>query len=320
MLFKSGENLFEGAQKFISDSTEITLYSAYIKVQQLKSLNREDKISRIVVRWEIKDLHKKSSDLELYHYCQEKNIALFRNTRIHLKCLQNERNEIFFGSANISARGIGEHGNNYNLELNSKLEKISFVDTLYLDKIISQSEYVSEEFFQKIQDLVQSLEEYDEELVYDKIEMETAKSEKDYFLISELPMFLNISDLYESVINIDIINDLDKKCVAHDMVTYGLDINSSKEKFYSQLSSVFNSHPFIKKLKNQVISNQRKSMGYGQVVKWISENTTTVPTPISWELKQKKVVNILYEWICFFDKDFIWETPRHSQVLFYKGN
>ncbi|MCY4299658.1 MAG: hypothetical protein OXC61_10220 [Flavobacteriaceae bacterium] len=234
--------------------------------------------------------------------------------------MQNERNEIFFGSANISARGIGEHGNNYNLELNSKLEKISFVDTLYLDKIISQSEYVSEEFFQKIQDLVQSLEEYDEELVYDKIEMETAKSEKDYFLISELPMFLNISDLYESVINIDIINDLDKKCVAHDMVTYGLDINSSKEKFYSQLSSVFNSHPFIKKLKNQVISNQRKSMGYGQVVKWISENTTTVPTPISWELKQKKVVNILYEWICFFDKDFIWETPRHSQVLFYKGN
>ncbi|MCY4161996.1 MAG: hypothetical protein OXE77_09055, partial [Flavobacteriaceae bacterium] len=74
MLFKSGENLFEGAQKFISDSTEITLYSAYIKVQQLKSLNRENKISRIVVRWEIKDLHKKISDLELYHYCQEKNI------------------------------------------------------------------------------------------------------------------------------------------------------------------------------------------------------------------------------------------------------
>ena len=83
MLYKSGNNLFSGALEFISNSSEITLFSAYIKTEQLSKLNVLKKINRIVVRWEIKDLHQGASDLELFKYCSDNNIALFRNTRIH---------------------------------------------------------------------------------------------------------------------------------------------------------------------------------------------------------------------------------------------
>ena len=80
MLYKSGNNLFSGALEFISNSNEITLFSAYIKTQQLRKLDSLKKINRIIVRWEIRDLHQGASDLDLFEYCSENNIALFTQT------------------------------------------------------------------------------------------------------------------------------------------------------------------------------------------------------------------------------------------------
>ena len=104
MLYKSGDNLWSGALDFISESEEVSLFSAYIRTEQLKELNRQGKINRIVVRWEIRDLHQGASDLELFRYCKEHQIALYRNTRIHLKCLINEKDQVLLGSANITGR------------------------------------------------------------------------------------------------------------------------------------------------------------------------------------------------------------------------
>ena len=43
-------------------------------------------------------------------------------------------------------------------------------------------------------------------------------------------------------------------------------------------------------------------MGYGQVVRWLQANTTTVPTPLSREIKDKQIVNNLNNWIIYFDE------------------
>lgn len=319
MLYKSGENLFSGALDFISKSEEISVFSAYIRTKQLEELNQENKINRIVVRWEIRDLHQGASDLDLYQYCKDNKIALYRNTRIHLKCLRNNRDEIFLGSANVTGRGIGELANMFNFELNSLNEQIDFSDVLYLDKIVSKSEYVTEELFQEIKRKVESLEDFKkQEEEYQKVDMMTERKENDYFLISELPMFKNVKGLFQAAQNIDGLSSLDKQCVSHDLATFDLSISKSEEEFYSELKQVFNNHKFIVKLKERIKEDRRSSLNYGGVVRWITENTTTVPTPISWELKEQQVVNILYEWICFFDSDFVVERPRHSEVIFYR--
>jgi hypothetical protein len=57
---------------------------------------------------------------------------------------------------------------------------------------------------------------------------------------------------------------------------------------------------------------------YGGVVEWIKNNTTTVPTPMSWEIKKEQIVNNLYEWICEFDEEFTWNTPNHTQVIYFR--
>ena len=90
MLFKSGVNLVSGVINFMIDNNSITLFSAYIKLNQLVELNTNKTINRIVIRWEIEDILKGVSDFEeLYDYCKKNNIALFRNTRIHLKVIWN---------------------------------------------------------------------------------------------------------------------------------------------------------------------------------------------------------------------------------------
>src|SRR5690554_5808014 len=110
MQYLSSTNLAVGALEFLAESTTVTLFTAYLKVSELEKLNREEKIRRIIVRWEIKDLCLGVSDLELYDYCREKKISMYRNTRLHLKTFLNEKNSIFFGSANVTNRGIGEIG------------------------------------------------------------------------------------------------------------------------------------------------------------------------------------------------------------------
>ena len=320
MLYKSGENLFSGALEFISKSEEISVFSAYIRTEQLKELNRENKINRIVVRWEIRDLHQGASDLDLYQYCKDNKIALYRNTRIHLKCLRNNRDVIFLGSANITGRGIGERAHLFNFELNALNEITDFSDVLYLDKIVSKSEYVTEELFQEIKKKVESLEDFKkQEEEYQKVDITTERKESDCFLISELPMFKDVKGLYQAAQNIDGLSPLDRQCVSHDLATYDLSISKSEEEFYSDLKQVFNNHKFIVNLKARIKQDRRRSLNYGGVVRWITENTTTVPTPISWKLKEQQVVNILYEWICFFDSDFVVERPgQRSDVLSYK--
>jgi hypothetical protein len=319
-MLRSGENIWSEALEFVANSDQITLYSAYIKVDVLARLNVEKKINRIVVRWELRDLHQGASDPELYEYCKANNIALFRNTRIHLKCMSNEKGEVLLGSANISQRGINSLGDNYNYELNSFNQDLKFADELYLNRILAKSEYVTEELFLKIKHSLSALEDYKQDDVYSHIEVESIKTKADYFLISELPMFFDASELYNGSQNIESLSILDRKCIIHDLATYGISSELEHEEFYIELKAIFNNHPFIIALKEQIINDRRQSMGYGAVVRWITEHTTSVPTPISWELKEKQVVNILYEWITFFDQDFTVETPRHSQVIFYRKN
>ena len=74
MLYRSGDNLLNGVLKFIDDSKSLTLFSAYLQLEQLKKINVQNKISNIVVRWEIKDLCLNVSNIELYDYCDKNKI------------------------------------------------------------------------------------------------------------------------------------------------------------------------------------------------------------------------------------------------------
>jgi hypothetical protein len=316
VLFKSGHNLDRSVKGFIDGNDQITIFSAYIKLDQLEAYNFKGNIYRIVVRWEIEDLVKGVSDFEdLYEYCKENNIALFRNTRIHLKAIWNNENSVLFGSANVTGKGMGEKGANFNYELAGIANPISFDDFSYLNLIIQVSELVNDKLFVQLKNIVDEIE-------LPKIDIPvfpTKKSMEDEFLLSQLPMTTSPSVFLEILADPYTFCLEDQLKAAHDKALYEVNIKGSTTEMYSHLKEKFNSMAIIRKLKIDIMESPRNSMGYGQVVRWIQENTTSVPTPMSWEIKKEQFVNNLYEWICFFDDRFSWETPNHSQVIIFNS-
>lgn len=315
MLFKSGLNLDRSVNSFIDGNDKITILSAYIKLDQVKILNTEKKVNRIVVRWEIEDLVKGVSDFEdLYIYSKDNDISLFRNTRIHLKALWNNENSVLFGSANVTGKGMGERGTNYNYELSGIANPISFDDISYLNYIIQVSELVNDELFLEIKDLVDNIELP----VIQFPELPTKKKMDDEFLLSQLPMTSSPELLIKILQNPNDFPFEEQLKASHDSCTYNIIIEEGFENSILILKERFNEKEIIKKLKLDIRENSRMSMAYGQVVRWIQENTTTVPTPMSWDIKKEQIVNILYTWICEFDDKFSWDIPGgHSQVISY---
>jgi hypothetical protein len=232
-----------------------------------------------------------------------------------LKAIWNNENSVLFGSANITGRGIGEKGVNFNYELAGIANPISFDDISYLNFIIQESELVNDELVLQIKNLIEKIELP----TFEFPELPTKKKMEDEFLLSQLPM-INSPELLVNILQSPNDFQIEEQIKAsHDKVVYNVKIEEGIEKSISKLKVSFNEKEIIKKLKLDIRENQRMSMGYGQVVRWIQENTTTVPTPMSWELKKEQIVNNLYDWICYFDSNYIWNIPKsHSQVIQYQ--
>lgn len=319
-LFRSEDNLESGTIQFVESNAEITLYCAYIRTSELEKINTSKKIKSIVVRWEIEDLCKGASDPDLYDYCRENSIALYRNTRLHMKAFWNNANSVFFGSANVTKRGLGEAGSICNLELNGIQENLGFKDYIYFNDVLSSAEYITDELFAMITSLVESVELPASQFP----SLPTVTKEIDHFLISQLPMSSSPVRLFE--IYTDGTNDiLELNCAAHDLSIYNIKQGLDQNTFMQQLRITFNEHPFISKFKaavensNSGREDRKGTMNFGQVRRWFAENTTTVPTPRPWDLNEN--VQILYEWICYFDDRFEWSVPgARTQVIKFCGN
>ena len=312
MMFKSGINLHRGISDFIQEKESVSILCPYIKVSSLQSLLTDSSIRQIVVRWLISDLVQGSSDLELFDFCQQNNIALYRNTRIHLKAFWDNADSVMFGSSNITKQGIGEIGN-YNYELNGSCHDISFEDKLFLQNIIAESELVDQNLYEKIKKIVEETPKP----TMDYTVLDTSKTELDYFLLSQLPMSETPAQLFQIYSDPLEFSSEDQKYALCDLSLYRIPLGLNEQDFFELLADEFNQHPFVLKLKEHIKSTPYQSLHYGGVVSWLRNNTTTVPTPRSWELKRNQIVNILYEWICYFDSKFSWNRPNYTQVISY---
>lgn len=315
MLYKSGINLWSETNNFFNKEETIILFSAYIKTDIVKQLNSQNNIKQIVVRWEIEDLAKGVSDLDLYSYCKDNNIQLFRNTRIHLKTAWNFNNKILLGSANYTNKGIGE-GQNYNYELSGEFDNISLGDKIYLNSILKSSYLIDDNYFNQIKEVVNTIPP--SQTTYPTVEEVTTVANN--FLLSQLPMSLSPDDLYDVALRYEEYGSVEQNCAAHDIALYNIDTYQDYSRFKLELKDKFNTHPFIIALKNHIKAQETKSLRYGGVVDWIQKTTTTVPTPRSWEIKREQIVNILYTWVCEFDDNFTWNIPgSRSEVIHYHG-
>lgn len=292
MLHKNGIDLQPKLSEYISNSQGLCIFSPYIKLETLKSLiDGSDKVKSVFVRWETKDLILGSSDLEIYPYLKSKGIALYRNSRLHLKAYLDEYKNCFLTSANISARALNlPHYSTYNYEIGTIVEDLGIEDRLYFSIIESDSILITDNIYKQLNEqLPEKKKEFPDE---DEFHFKFEAPDKD-FLISALPMTYSVETLFRIYEDKEFVNDLELNCVLHDLAIYKIPLGLTSTEFREKLTEAFFSHKFVKCFLTNLESTGE--VYFGTAKDWIHKNCTDVPTPRKWEITEN--IQILYKWI-----------------------
>lgn len=314
-LFKNGIDLHYELQEFVKNARNLFIFVPYIKLEALKALlDNVQSCKAIFVRWETKDLITGASDLEVYNYCKERGILLFRNKRLHLKAFIDDYKSCILGSANISNRALNcppiPH---FNYELATTVENLSIEDRLYFSIIEQESLLITDHIYDQIVGQMPVKKAgYPHEPDFDiKIEA----PDKD-FLISSLPLTYNVDTLFRVYDSRQFINDTELNCAAHDLALYGINFGLAVEEFDAQLKQAFFTHPFIKAFLEKI--SDRGEVYFGEAKAWIHDNCSNVPLPRRWEITEN--IQILYKWISKLSEGkYCIDKPNHSERLFVKG-
>ena len=314
-LLSNKTNFLPSLIGFITESDNLTIYSAFIKNDLLNELikHANGRIKQIIVRWQSDDLIKGVSDLDVFKTCRQNNITLYRNTSLHAKCIINEKGDCILGSSNYTNNGMLKSEAS-NWEINTKVQQIDFNSRVLLQRILMESNLVTEEWVKEVEELLKDFSKEDKSF-------ELPSSENIDFLISSLPMCSHPEVLWEIIYQDKVVPFEELSAASHDLALYHIiEEYNTKEDFLADLGVNFNSHPFISNLIQFIKDNN--SCRYGQLVNWIKGNCTEVPVPRSWQLKEKQIVNILYEWICYFNHDFkfVRKYPYGSDVIEYTND
>ena len=322
--------LFEEIRNYLKTADpekQIFLYVPYIKTKVLSKLVKdlENKIT-IITTWHMNDLLSPfaSSELELYPFCKENNIALYINNKIHLKVYSVSLESAIVATGNISQGGL-EGGHK---ECAVLVNELSSTDRLFFEKIRNEATYVDDDIYQK------HLERY-EELVNEvpkQIEYEdlVIVPKKDHFLISALPMTRNVDDLIKGYENINSglkpsENSETCACIYHDLTNYNIESGLSNEEFLKKLKIQFKSHPFIQRIDEFIPTTQyvkahpEERHHFIKFKEWVQKNCHDVPVPSLRELTGN--IQVLYHWFVELgDGKYIKDVPGAYSERLLKVN
>lgn len=305
-------------EKTQSSQATIDLFSPFVSVAAIsKTLaNRPQKtITTLITTWRMEDLVSGISDLELFRFCQENNIYLFLNNKLHLKSYLIDHKILLTGSANLTQKGLGLT-KNYNYETLVEVANPSQDYLIYLTKIRKEAVLVNNEIFEYYQGLYNKIQNKFKPSI-DEIsdiqnEVDKKLTSEKFFLISALPMSRSIDDIY-SVLSGNLTDDYEIMASArHDIANYDLDEQSydNKEDFKAHLKIKFFEHPFIFSL-CEFISEPKR---FGAIKEWVQNNCTDVPVPSRRDLTGN--VQVLYNWLIDLGNDrFTVSRPNYSEII-----
>jgi hypothetical protein len=312
MILKNGIDLYSKTTDYIEKSESLYIFSAYIKLNSLKGLiDFSDNIKAVIVRWEPNDIIQGSSDLEIYPFLKEKGIALYRNPRLHLKAYIDNYRKCFLTTANISSRALNmPPHNNYNYEIGTIVENLTIEDRLYFQIIESESILITDDIYNQIVDQISDFK--NNEINTEDFDLKIDNMDKN-FLISALPLSMNIDKVYSVYKGESYISEEDINCALHDLAIYKIPLGLSRIDFIKELTDSFFSHPFIKKFIEFLETTG--IIYFGAAKEWIHKNCIDVPLPRKWEVT--KNIQILYRWIVELGNGkYAIDRPSYSERLY----
>ena len=303
-------NISRNLGEFIDNSKQLNVYSPFIKKFSLDIISRKVEISNVVVRWRLEDLIRGVSDLEIFELCENNNIKLYRHPNIHLKALINEKDQCFMGSMNLTSRGIRiPDTNNFNYELATIVDSISFEDKLYFERIKSESVLVTRQIYEEFEEQLGKVEKI--QIDYPDFDLLKYRPNKD-FLLSALPMSCTIDKLYYIYSGHYSDNSEEQNCAIHDLALYQIPQGLNRIEFIQLLSERFFESLFIKSFLSVI--DIEEGIYFGRCKEWIHSNCEDVPLPRKWEITSN--IQILFHWIVELGEGkYKVDVPNHSERL-----
>ena len=284
------------------------LIAPFIQTDALMALLQhfDNSMLQVITSWTAANLATGVSDPEIYKVLKKMQVPLYIHPNIHLKLFVFEDNLGFHTSANITRKGLGlvpesniEVGVCLPLELN---------DWLRINDVLETSHRVTDQIYTKA---VQYVEENKNRfpplppLNLPKI------YEPHPFSRQSLPQCPTPDDLW-AFYRDGLVGNTPRSAYFHDLWLYGITKgNLSRDEFMEQLGNAFRTHPFVEAI--VTLLKDRRTLHFGAVNAWITNNCSDRPTPSRWEIKP--VTQGLYEWLTFFFNEVSWSRPNFSQII-----
>lgn len=262
----------------------------------------------IITTWEPRDLAYGSSDLSVYRYCQDREIALYVTKNLHLKVYSVGMMHAILATGNVTNNGM--HGGNY--EAAMLVDPLTVVDRLFLDGILHGARLVDDVMYDALKEW---LEDDKTDIAYPALDEIVPKHHKYEFLVSALPMTKTVDLLVECYANVSAgdapsVDEEVTACVYHDLANYGIAVGLSADEFKRILAKKFFEHPFIVRI-SEIINPE---VYFGAMKEWVQDSCADVPVPSRRELTGN--VQVLYDWFASLgDGIYVADRPRHSQRL-----
>ncbi|MBQ3685659.1 MAG: phospholipase D family protein [Candidatus Methanomethylophilaceae archaeon] len=303
-----GAPLFIQIKKYLNESSgPLYIICPFVTNQTIVELLSESfgKKITIITSWRPDHLLSGVSSIELYNICKENHWTLFVNSRIHCKIYSNSFNTCVVTSANCTYNAlVRDKGNIENCVLLSELNVGNRVE---LNKIVAESTLVTEIIYQKYKKWLNSIE--DSNFNAPCIDIEDSS----HFHTFQLPATDNPSIMWQYILNPEQFKDKAGE-IEHDIAIYSTSATAitDYESFMADVKKVFQNHPFIKLLDDNITSG---GIRFGAFKCLIQDNCSDVPVPFRKDLTI--MAHNLYEWfVILFPEKYYWDVPgSHSQVL-----
>jgi hypothetical protein len=279
----------------------LLLSSAFIKVKALEELteNIDSYLDvAVVARWKKQDILVGASDLEVYEYCRERGWRFGVDQNFHGKLYIIDESEIYLGSANLTASGLGfglhsnyEFGTHFPAGDTDIVKVSSFLD----EEVIWLNDQLYDAMSADVEVSKIIAESYSNASWSDEV-TELISTPVHYLWVNDLP-FLAPNKLLRL--------DLSCDSARHDFEMLNLDIDRlSRRDFIFQFKRTRVYSWLLAQFSDGL------ELRFGALTKALHDSLLDDPAP--YRKNVKEFLAILFEWIEFLSDDF--EVTQHNRT------
>ncbi len=260
----------------------------------------------ILTSWKEGNLIQGSSSLDLYPVCRDNDWELRVLDNLHAKVYARMRSEMWVGSANLTASGMGQ-SRNPNREVLTRVDADES-DWDALDALIASGTRVDDELYEAYSEWLSQQPEFSPP----GFEPFVAPERETTLTLDMMPLTFTPVELHETLSAPDSASEQELADARHDLETFGVAYSEGLDEFLDLLRPGFFANPLVRHMLDQI---SEEWMRFGAMRTMMREACGGIDV-VSRDDVTRSTQN-LYEWVEDLDDsgDFEFGVPRHSQLI-----